>query len=443
MPNHYYAAISSVTPGFPAARAKIAPGDRLVSINGRRVSDILDYRFLSADEELLLELHTPSGGIKLVQLYNPDCLPLGLEFAEPLLDTQRSCANSCVFCFIDQNPKGMRGTIYYKDDDTRLSFLQGNYVTLTNLTKSDIDRIIEYRISPLNVSVHTMNPDLRKTMLRGKNAGTSVAFIKRLAENGIRLNCQLVLCPGMNDGAELERTLSELCGMIPNVASVSIVPVGLTKHREGLYPLRLFTPDEAKAVVRTVARFREAACEKCGDNVFAASDEFLRLAGISFEELGGEQYYDGYPQLENGVGMFSLFAEEFFAAKKRRKAPAASEKCVILTGRASYEFILYLLKSAGADFEKVRVIPVKNNFFGETVTVSGLLSGGDFRAALRETDYSAHTHGQILIPQNAVRRGEDVFLDDLTVGDLENEFSTKIKLVSTGDELYRAIQGRI
>jgi putative radical SAM enzyme (TIGR03279 family) len=437
-----FATISSVAPGSPAARAHIAPGDRLVSINGRRVGDILDYRFLSADEDLLLELHTPSGGIKLISLYNPDCAPLDLEFSEPLISPQRSCANNCVFCFIDQNPKGMRETIYYKDDDTRLSFLQGNYVTLTNLTEGDIDRIIEYRISPLNVSVHTLNPELRQTMLRGKNAGTSVAFIKRLAENGIRLNCQLVLCPGLNDGAELERTLSELYDMIPNVASVSVVPVGLTKHRAGLYPLRLFTGDEARAVVKTVERFRKSARDKCGDYVFAASDEFLRLSGLSFDELGGESDYDGYPQLENGVGMFSLFAEEFFAAKKKQKKPAISEKSVILTGLASYEFIEYLLQGAGVDFEQLRVVPVKNNFFGETVTVSGLLAGSDFREVLRKMDYSEHTHGQILIPQNAVRRGEDVFLDDLTVRDLETKFGTKIRLVSNGDELYRAIQGR-
>ncbi|MBR4941087.1 MAG: DUF512 domain-containing protein, partial [Clostridia bacterium] len=333
--------IESVDPGSPAEKAGILSGEKLVSVNGNPIGDVLDYRYHTADPEFTLVLENEAGECREVRIKNRSFRPLGLNFETYLMDEKRSCSNHCVFCFIDQLPKGLRDTLYFKDDDMRLSFLLGNYITLTNLDESDIEKIIRLRISPINISVHTTDPKLRVRMCRNPKAGQCLDIMKRFAENGIVMNCQIVLCPGLNDGEALRKTLSDLADLRPGVNSVSVVPVGLTAHREGLYPLRSVSGEEARQVLATVREFGDHELYKSGSRVFFASDEFYILAGLP---LPDPDHYEDYPQLENGVGMVPLLRDEFLSALSFED-PAeltAPEPFSVATGVAAAPYITEL-----------------------------------------------------------------------------------------------------
>ena len=437
-------------------------------INGETITDVLDYKFCSYDSLLFIELTGADGRLKLVRLRKPAGADIGLEFDTFLMDRQRSCANKCIFCFIDQLPAGMRQTLYYKDDDVRLSFLQGNYVTLTNLSRKDIGRIIKQRISPINVSVHTLNPELRAYMLGNKNGAAAVGYLKALADAGITLDCQIVCCPGINDGAELSRTMEGLFRLGGSVRSVSIVPVGLTKHREGLTPLRPFNRELAATTVRQVEDFGRMCRKKRGSTVFFCADELYIKAGIA---LPPYRFYEDFPQLENGVGMMRLFITEFedalaktthantehrsghaqIASPVQVAAPGAapgvspiSESSSapvffsIATGATAAEYLTNLLKTVEEKHDKIhgKVYTISNNFFGESVTVSGLLTGGDIISQLRGRELGS----RLLIPQNMLRRGEDIFLDDVTVTQLSQELGAPVRVVrQDGADLLAAI----
>ena len=476
--NSQFATIKAVAPGSPASKRIIKAGDVLCRINGQVVCDVLDYLFLSYDESLMLDFNGANGKKKLVRLRKPAGADIGIEFESFLMDKQRSCANKCIFCFIDQLPKGMRKTLYYKDDDVRLSFLQGNYVTLTNLSQNDIQRIIRLRISPINVSVHTMDPELRSYMLGAGNGADGVSAIKALAGAGIRLNCQIVVCPGINDGAELARTMKGLAELGECVNSVSVVPVGLTKHRQGLEPLRLFDRDLALATVRLVERFSERCLRRRGSRVFFCADELYIKAGLRFPR---HEFYEDYPQLENGVGMMRLFITEFMDALwnsefgirnselrgtkaklqitnyKVQMGTGERGQCTndvgqgmgdvysekvsfsIVTGVAACKYLTNLLKTFTNRYDKMcgKVYAVRNEFFGDSVTVSGLVTGGDLIAQLRGCDLGL----TLLIPQNMLRSGEDVFLDDVTVEEVSAALGVSLRVIKpNGAELFYAMR---
>jgi len=428
------AVIKTVMPGSPASKTIIAPGDTLRRINGSLVNDILDYKYLSYDERLLLELTGSDGRLKLVRLKKREGADLGLEFGTFLMDKQRACANKCIFCFIDQLPAGMRETLYYKDDDVRLSFLQGNYVTLTNLSRSDVERIIKLRISPLNVSVHTLNPELRAYMLGIKRGEAGIEALRTLAGAGIMLNCQIVCCPGINDGEELSRTIRGLINLGGCINSVSVVPVGLTRHREGLAPIRHFGGGLALQTVRQVEKFGELCLKKRGSRVFFCADELYIKAGL---KLPPHMYYEGYPQLENGVGMMRLFITEFMRALSHKsgkgtedagqETKARSSGFSVVTGMAASEYLTNLLKIAMHKHATIKgkVYAIQNRFFGDSVTVSGLVTGGDIIAQLKGRDLGS----RLLIPQNMLRSGEDVFLDDLTVREVSETLGLPVRVV--------------
>jgi len=465
------AVVKAVAPGSPASRTGIAPGDVLRRINGNAIGDVLDYKYRSYDADIMLEFAGKGGKLKLVRLRKPEGADIGLEFDTFLMDSQRSCANKCVFCFVDQLPDGMRESLYYKDDDVRLSFLQGNYVTLTNLSRRDVERIVQLRISPINVSVHTLDPELRNYMLGTTRGAAGIAALKALAEAKIELNCQIVCCPGINDGAELERSMDGLCALGPAVNSVSVVPVGLTKHRQRLEPLRPFDRALALETVRQVWRYSEKCLRKRGSRVFFCADELYMKAGLKLPPHG---HYEDYPQLENGVGMMRLFITEFEeelarlggrqpmagshsacagcrraagtrgpGAKTYSQAPDAKySEFSIVTGAAACKYLTNLLKIAIAKCDKIagRVYAIRNDFFGESVTVSGLVTGGDIVAQLRGRALGT----RLLIPQNMLRHGEDVFLDNVTVSEVSEALGVPIRVVrQDGADLLRAAIGAV
>ncbi len=405
--------ISGVEPNSICAK-KIAAGDVLLAVNSHEINDVLDYRFYTSACKLKLEIETAKGKCRTVKVKKGEYDDLGLCFETYLMDKHRSCKNKCIFCFIDQMPKGMRDSLYFKDDDSRLSFLFGNYVTLTNLTDKDIDRIIEMHISPVNVSVHTMNPELRVQMMKNPHAGESLRYLNRLADAGIKLNTQLVLCPGINDGKELEFSLSELGKLYPAVQSVACVPVGLTKHRENLPELEAYNAQTAKAVIDAVDDFNAHFKHFKNETIAYAADEFYLKAGI---DIPAAEYYGDYPQLENGVGMWRLLKEEFIQALDECDYNLKNKRSVTaVTGEAAYELICELCSMAEKRFEniEVNVIKIKNTFFGESVTVAGLLTGQDIVAQLE----GAALKDAVIVPDSALRDGEDVFLDDMTVAQL-------------------------
>jgi len=433
------AVIKSVQPNSPAAKTIIKSGDVLRKINCNPIDDILDYEYYSYDTSLMLDLLSTEGKVKLVSLRKQEGENLGLEFENPLLDEEKHCANKCIFCFIDQLPKGMRESLYYKDDDVRLSFLYGNYVTLTNLSKLDIERIIKLRISPINVSVHTHNPKLRSFMLGGEKGGKGIDNLKALAEAGIRLNCQIVCCPGINDGWRLSRTIEGLMRLGSCINSVSIVPVGLTKHREGLAELRSFDRILARKTIRRVEQYGKRCLKKRGSSVFFCADELYILAGLKIPESG---FYEDYPQLENGVGMMRLFITEFEIALDRQRSynseQSTPDKVSIVTGVHAKKYLTNLLKTAKAKYDKIDygVLAVRNEFFGESVTVSGLITGKDIINQLKDKKLGA----KLLIPRNMLRAGEEIFLDDITVSELSAELGVPVRVVETdGADLLHAI----
>ena len=448
--------IKRITPGSIAEELNIEPGSKLLRINGEEVEDIFDYRFLIDEEYIELEIENPDGEVDLYPIEKDEDEEMGLEFASSLMDEYRSCSNKCLFCFIDQMPKGMRKTLYFKDDDSRLSFLQGNYITLTNMKEHDIDRIIRYHMSPINISVHTTDPELRCRMLRNRFAGEVLAYMDRLYEAGIRMNGQIVLCKGINDGAELEKTIRDLGKYAPVMESVSVVPVGLTKYRDGLYPLEPIEKEDAKAVIRTVETYQQQFYERLGLHFIHASDEFYLLAE---REVPEEGRYDGYLQLENGVGMLRLLKEEFHNALLERTAeakensqthPAAdvkSRKVSIATGKLAYDTIRELIAQAKIIWDEedlpgrwpeVTCYAIANRFFGERITVSGLVCGCDIVSQLKGKDLGE----ELLLPINMMRAGEQYFLDDVTISQLQKELGIKVTIVpSDGESLLRAILG--
>jgi len=399
--------ITDVLPHSIAARAGIVAGDVLVSLNNHEISDVLDYRFYMTEKTLAVKIRRDGADFD-VSVHKQEYDDLGLDFATPLMDKKHSCENRCVFCFIDQLPGGMRQSLYFKDDDSRLSFLHGNYVTLTNMTPADIDRIITMHLSPVNVSVHTTNPELRVKMMRNKHAGEVLSYLKRLADAGITICGQIVLCRGLNDGAELDRTMRDLTAYMPALSSVSIVPVGLTKYRDTLYPLELFTKEECAAVIKQVNDFGDECMQKYGTRLFFCADEFYVKAELP---LPGEDYYEDYPQIENGVGMLTSLEVEFEDALSCDCPVSASpRKVTVATGVASSALMERLAKRAMGVIPglQVEVVTVINHYFGETITVSGLLTAADLAEQLAGRDLG----DAVLITAQALRADRDVFLDD-------------------------------
>ena len=420
--------IASVDRRSSAERSGVRPGEKLIAINGHPVVDVLDYRFFGYDRNPELELEEPGGERRVVRVRKPEGEDLGLNFDTYLMDKARSCANNCIFCFVDQMPPGMRKSLYFKDDDARLSFLMGNYITLTNLSQRELQRIIDLRISPINVSVHTTDPELRARMLCHKRAGDSIAVMRRFAQAGITMNCQIVACPGINDGPALERTLGDLAEMAPAVSSVAIVPVGLTKYREGLYPLEPYTAEQAGAVIDLVEAFGRRQMEKSGSTFAWCSDEFYLLAG---RDLPEKSYYEDMNQLEHGVGMLRLLTSQAELALEDVPGDLAPRSCTIATGAAAAPFVREILEKAMAACPALRgeVRPIRNDFFGETITVSGLVTGRDLIAQLKETNLGQ----RLLIPSNMLRSGEQVFLDDVTVDQVEKELAIPVQIVEAED----------
>ncbi len=404
--------IRNVCKSSLAAHAGIRADDVLTEINGHPISDVLDYRFYLTDTSVRLTLER-DGTLYSVRLNKGEYDDIGLEFEQPLMDKKHTCANRCVFCFIDQLPKGMRETLYFKDDDDRLSFLHGNYVTLTNLKDADIDRLITMHLSPVNVSVHTTNPELRVKMMKNKRAGEVLSYLGKLADAGIALCTQIVLCKGLNDGAELERSMRDLAAYYPSLRSCAIVPVGLTRYREGLYPLELFSPAECAAVIRQVNDFGNACLEKYGTRLFYCADEWYVKAGLP---LPDESYYEDYSQIENGVGMLTSLASEFEFEldylEDHLTAFRAPRTVSLATGAAAYEHISALCRRLEACVSglTVHVYRIVNHFFGETVTVAGLLTGTDLAEQLKDRPLG----DELLFPAVMLRADGDVFLDDMS-----------------------------
>lgn len=432
--------IKEVAKNSPAFKAGVAENDVLVSINGAAINDGLDYYFYSADAVLQVELlrnGKPLGFTVKKQEYEP----FGAEFETYLIDKQKSCRNKCIFCFIDQNPKGMRESVYFKDDDERLSFLHGNYVTLTNLKDSDIARIINMHLSPVNVSVHTMNPELRCKMMGNRFAGDVLRYLTELSEHGIAINAQLVLCEGINDGDELVYSMEKLYEL-KSLQSVSAVPVGVTAHREGLYPLKPYTKEGAAAVIESMRAFSERCLRERGARMFYPSDEFYLTAGLPIPE---EDEYDGYPQLENGVGMLRSHREEFaaeldYGADVLDKEKFCGREVAVATGVLAAEHIKELTAMLEGRFEGVKchVYPVENDFFGKTVTVSGLVTGGDLIKTLKGKPLGK----AVVIPRNMLRHEGDLFLDGVSVKEAESALGVPILVAEAdGADFFRCLLG--
>ena len=443
--------IDRITPGSIAEELEIEAGDVLVSINGNEIEDVFDYHYMVNDEYLEVLIRKADGEeweLEIEKEYNED---LGIEFENGLMDDYKSCTNKCIFCFIDQMPPGMRETLYFKDDDSRLSFLQGNYITLTNMKDKDLERIIQYHLAPINISVQTTNPELRCMMLHNRFAGDALKKIDRLYEAGIQMNGQIVLCKGVNDGEELERSIRDLSKYLPYMESVSVVPVGLSKYREGLYPLEPFTKEDAIQVIETIEKWQDICMKEHDMHFIHASDEWYMLAERPLPE---ENSYDGYLQLENGVGMMRLLMNEFTEALENAKDPDHKEdmmtvlneeygghhKVSLVTGRLAAPFLREMADAFMKEFSgyEVDVVDIRNDFFGEKITVSGLITGQDLLAQTKEREL-----GHILaIPCNMLRMGERVFLDDVTVEDVENNLQVPVLILkSSGFALLEAMFG--
>ena len=428
--------IVSLEAGSPL-KDLVFPGETIAAINNHEITDVLDYTFHSYDNKLTLEIVGTDGNRRNVQLEKGDGRDLGLIFDSYLMDSEKSCRNHCVFCFIDQLPKGMRPTLYYKDDDARLSMLTGNYITMTNLSDNDISRLIALRISPLNVSIHATDPRTRAFLLRNPDGAQGYERLKRLAEGGLELNCQIVCCPGINDGETLSATMADLAVLYPTVRSVSVVPVGLTRYREGLFDIRPFDAESSLETVNRVDDFGEKCLNDFGSRIFYCADDFFLKSGL---DIPNEDYYEDYPQLENGIGMLRLLDEEFQAALENIDETPRIEPFSIATGIAVAPFIEKLLSDAESQLGKMKrqIYAVRNDFFGQGIDVSGLLTGGDLISTLRGRDL----YGRLLISGNMLRAGEDVFLDDLTLSEVESALGVKIIPVNQYDLLDGILEKR-
>lgn len=415
--------VKSVDEGSKADRAGIKSGDTLLSINGNNVEDVLDYMFYIAVPKVKLCFER-EGKVFEKTIRKSEYDDIGLEFDTFLMDKKRSCSNNCIFCFIDQMPKGMRETLYFKDDDARLSFLQGNYVTLTNLDERDIERIIKMRLN-INVSVHTTNPELRCKMMHNRFAGQKLKYLKMMTDNGIMLNCQIVCCPGINDGKELERTLNDLADMMPNIQSVAVVPVGVTKFRQGLYPLEIFNEQTAAAAIDVIETVQKKCLEKYGTRMVFASDEFYLTAK---RPLPDTDYYEDYPQYENGIGLLRSLSDELDQALEFDEYPDKPRRVSLATGTLAGEFhktLMARIKSKYPQFEGL-VYPIINNFFGETITVAGLVTGGGLISQLKGRDLGE----ELIIPKTMLKADEDIFLDDVTLDEVREALDITIKPIS-------------
>ena len=429
--------ITSVDKGSPADKARIKAGESLVSINGNAIHDILDYQFYASDKKLVIELED-----KTVKVRKGEYDDLGLNFETYLMDCKQHCKNNCVFCFINQLPKGMRETLYFKDDDSRLSFLQGNYITMTNLSDEDVDRIIKMKL-PMNISVHTTNPELRVKLTKNPNAGKCLDYLYKMAAAGIEINTQIVLCPGLNDGKELEKTLTDLCMLYPAVKSVACVPVGVTRFRDKLPKLELFNEETAGKAIDTLEFFGDMMFEKYHDRVVYASDEFYLTAKRKMPDY---EFYGDFDQFENGVGMCASLQKEFIdALADKREFGETDDKerhVSVATGVLAAPLIETLGKMLKTDFPNtvVDVYTIRNDFFGETITVAGLITAGDIIAQL--TPYKDNLGERLLITENMLKTNSDIFLDDKTVSEFEQALGIEIMPVATdGYELLDAILG--
>lgn len=424
--------IKNVEKGSIAEEMGLEPGDSILAVDGTGIEDIFDYQFLIQDTYIEVLVETKDGEECLLEIDKEMDEDLGIAFENGLMDEYRHCHNQCIFCFIDQMPKGMRETLYFKDDDSRLSFLQGNYVTLTNMSDHDIDRIIRYRLSPINISFQTMNPELRCKMLHNRFAGEALKKVDRLYEAEITMNGQIVLCKGINDGAELAYSIEKLTAYLPYLESVSVVPVGLSKYRDGLFPLEPFVRQDAETVIDLIESWQKKLYAEHGTHFVHASDEWYILAE---RELPEEERYDGYLQLENGVGMLRLLLNEFEDAMKelsvRRSLPdeKLSGTVSMATGKLAYPYIRRMADKIEEAFPNIRILvyEIRNDFFGELITVSGLLTGQDIAAQLKGRELGK----RLLLPQNVLRSGEDVFLDDMRLSELEGTLQVRTDIVKS------------
>lgn len=429
--------IKNVLPGSIAEELEISAGDKLLSINDQEIEDVFDYHFLANEEYLTVLIEKPDGEqweLEIEKEYEED---LGIEFEQGLMDEYRSCRNKCIFCFIDQMPKNMRETLYFKDDDSRLSFLQGNYVTLTNMSDHDIDRIVRYHLEPINVSFQTTNPTLRCEMLHNRFAGEALKKVDKLYEGGITMNGQIVLCKGINDGEELEKSIRDLMKYAPQLQSVSIVPVGLSKYRDDLYPLQPFTKEDAKEVLHIIHKWQKKAYEEFGIHFIHGGDEWYILAE---EELPEEERYDGYLQLENGVGMLRLLMNEFEEGYESLSGDAKVREMSIATGLLAYPYIRKMAEQMMEKYpnSKIHVYGIRNDFFGEMITVSGLITGQDLISQLKEKPLGE----KLLLPCNMLRIEEQDFLDDVTIQDVKDALQVSVDIVkSSGQDFIDAVLG--
>jgi len=425
--------IKAVEAGSIAEELEVEAGDVLLAINNQEIEDVFDYRCMILEEYLEILIRKADGEEWLLEVDKDEDEDLGLEFENGLMSDYRSCTNKCIFCFIDQMPKGMRETLYFKDDDSRLSFMQGNYITLTNMKDKDIDRIIRLKLAPINISVQTTNPELRCKMLNNRFAGEKLKYLQKLYENGIEMNGQIVCCKGVNDGAELKRSIEDLMKYLPFMRSVSVVPAGITKYRDGLYPLELFTKEEAEEIIDLIESYQQKCFEEYGLHFIHASDEWYIIAEREFPQ---EESYDDYIQLENGVGMMRLLMTEFAEAMEQLKTGKhyadlkenLRRTVTIATGKLAAPVLKNFAAELMADFPGlcINVVPIRNDFFGETITVSGLITGQDLIRQLQEKKASGTELGDVMIPSNMLRTGEMVFLDDVTVADVEEALNVKV-----------------
>ncbi|WP_027626610.1 radical SAM protein [Clostridium lundense] len=426
--------ISKILPNSLAEEIGIEVGDILLTINGEEVKDILDYKFLMADEYIEIEIEKNDGEVWELEIEKDYQEDLGVEFQKSIMDDAKSCHNKCIFCFIDQLPKGMRESLYFKDDDSRLSFLQGNFVTLTNMKDEDIDRIIKYRISPINVSVHTTNPELRKQMLNNRFAGSIYERLVKLSKAGISINCQVVLCPGINDGEELVKTVEDLYKLYPSVENVAVVPVGITKYRQGLANLKLFDKESAARELKNIRDLQEKYIKEIGTPFVRLSDEFYVTADA---EIPSSEFYEEFHQLEDGVGMIRIF-RDYIDSDLKNLSKDKSGKFTVITGKSAYNELYNASKKIENVNNKIKIDVVKiiNNFFGENITVAGLITGKDIMEQLKKDQAGDY----IIIPKNMLRSGDTVFLDDVTVEDLEKHYNKEIIVCEyTGEDFIEKI----
>lgn len=423
--------IKNVAEGSIASELGIEPGDILISVNGNEIQDVFDYQFQINDENLEIVIAKPNGEeweFEIEKEYNED---LGIDFSEGLMDKYRTCRNKCVFCFIDQNPKGMRNTIYFKDDDSRLSFLQGNYITLTNMKDEDIDRIIRYKLDPINISVHTTNKELRVKMLKNRFAGEALDKIKRLYDGQIEMNSQIVLCKGINDGAELERSIKDLSEYWPYMKSLSVVPVGLSKHREGLTDLKKFEREDALEVLELITSWQEKLLKKIGTRFVHASDEWFLTSGLPIPEA---DYYEGYGQIENGVGMVRSLIEEFSEYFDTLQGDNRTLKLSMATGVLAAPTISQLAERMTEKYPniEIHVYTIINEFYGKDITVAGLLTGQDIIKQLKGQDLGEF----LILPHVLLRTDTNVLLDDLSIDDIEKALQIPIRIVKSDGQSF-------